>query len=123
MSLEEFLRPLTDKEVEDRTAIVRAAKTAKGYTCRLTPSQLTLLLGPSLEDMLDQYIEDNPESRHKWAVELFPGVPELQGDFDRAVRRWRSRKSRLKAKNNDQANRPDRTYGVRQPGSYRSELP
>lgn len=97
-SLEEFLSPMTGLDIEERIAIVRAAKKAKGFKCRLTPGELTLLLGPSLEDMLDQFIDDNPEARHKWAEELFPGRQVSQYDLDQAVRRWRSRMGRRKRK-------------------------
>lgn len=46
-------RPLTEKEIEERIAIVRAAKIAKGYHCNLTRQELTKLLGPSLESCLE----------------------------------------------------------------------
>lgn len=46
-------RPLTEKEIEERIAIVRAAKAAKGHHSNLTRRELTKLLGPSVESSLE----------------------------------------------------------------------
>ena len=46
-------RPLSESEIEERIAIVRAAKTAKGFHGDLTRRELTKLLGPSLEASLE----------------------------------------------------------------------
>lgn len=46
-------RPLSEDEIRERIAIVRAAKAAKGYHGNLTRRELTKLLGPSLESSLE----------------------------------------------------------------------
>ena len=46
-------RPLSEDEIKERIAIVRAAKASKGYHGNLTRRELTKLLGPSLESCLE----------------------------------------------------------------------
>lgn len=49
---EEFFRPLSDKEIRERIALVREAKRLKGYRQQLTARELDRILGPSVEDVL-----------------------------------------------------------------------
>ena len=49
---EEFFRPLSDKEIRERIALVREAKRLKGYRQQLTARELDRILGPSVDDVL-----------------------------------------------------------------------
>lgn len=47
-------RPLSEQEIRERIAIVRAAKAAKGHHGKLTRRELTSLLGASVESALEK---------------------------------------------------------------------